>query len=158
MILLNNSSETSFHQISHWSYCLNVIESLFNSSCSIDFPALIFFFKTSNCLNDDPFISCNDRIGKKMLHNNCISAVAVSLRWANRGPWTSYSYFCSKHRLWVLVRTASTTFYYIKVGFKGVKIIITETRLFKYIENFTTKNWKFSHKKNLIFFIFLLKT
>ena len=35
---------------------------------------------------------------------------------------------------------------------------ITKTRLFKYIENFTSKNWKFSDKKNLIFFIFLLKT
>ena len=48
------------------------------------------------------------------------------------------SYFCSKHRLWVLVRTASMflsrnkkdnvypckpLFYYIKVGFKGVNII-----------------------------------
>ena len=38
-----------------------------------------FFFKTKNCSNDDPFISCNDRIGK-MLHNICISAVAISLR------------------------------------------------------------------------------
>ena len=37
-----------------------------------------FFFKTKNCSNDDPFISCNDRTGK-MLHN-CISAVAISLR------------------------------------------------------------------------------
>ena len=37
-----------------------------------------FFFKTKNCSNDDPFISCNDRIGK-MLHNICISAVAISL-------------------------------------------------------------------------------
>ena len=34
------------------------------------------FFKTKTCSNDDPFISCNDRIGK-MLHNICISAVAV---------------------------------------------------------------------------------
>ena len=34
--------------------------------------------------------------------------------------------------------------------------IITKTRLFKYIENFTSKNRKFSGKK-LIFFIFLLK-
>ena len=32
-----------------------------------------------NCLNDDLFISCDDRIGK-MLHNICISAVAMSLR------------------------------------------------------------------------------
>ena len=28
----------------------------------------------------------------------------------------------------------------------------------KYAENFTTKKWKFSDKKILIFFIFLLKT
>ena len=32
-----------------------------------------------------------------------------------------------------------------------------KNRLFKYIEKFTSKNWKFSDKK-LIFFIFLLKT
>ena len=24
-----------------------------------------------------------------MLHNICMSAVAMSLRWANRGPWAS---------------------------------------------------------------------
>ena len=48
----------------------------------------IFFFKIKNCLNDDLFISCDDRIGR-MLHNICISAVAMSLRWATRGPWAS---------------------------------------------------------------------
>ena len=37
-------------------------------------------------------------------------------------------------------------------------IHITKTRLFKYIENFTSKNWKFSDRKTLIFFILLLKT
>ena len=37
------------------------------------------FFKIKNCLNVDLFISCDDRIGK-MLHNICISAVAMSLR------------------------------------------------------------------------------
>ena len=36
--------------------------------------------------------------------------------------------------------------------------IITKTRLFKYIENFTIKKEKISKKKNLIFFIYLLKT
>ena len=36
-----------------------------------------FFFKTKNSSNDDPFISCNDRIRKK-LHNICISAVCCS--------------------------------------------------------------------------------
>ena len=77
----------NFHQISNWSYCWNVIESLFKWSCSIDCHAHIFF-KIKNCLNDDLFISCDDRIGK-MLHNICISAVAMSHRWATRGPWAS---------------------------------------------------------------------
>ena len=31
-------------------------------------PYIIFFFKIKNCLKDDLFISCDDRIGK-MLHN-----------------------------------------------------------------------------------------
>ena len=35
---------------------------------------------------------------------------------------------------------------------------ITKTLLFNYIKNFISKNWKFSDKKTLIFFIFLLKT
>ena len=78
----------NFHQISHWSFCWNVIDSLFKWSCSIDCQAHIFFFKTKSCSNDDIFISCDDRIGK-ILHNICMSAVAMSLRWANRGPWAS---------------------------------------------------------------------
>ena len=36
-------------------------------------------------------------------------------------------------------------------------VFITKTSPFKYTENFTTKNWKFSDK-NSEFFIFLLKT
>ena len=32
-----------------------------------------------NCSNDDLFISCDDRI-RKMLHNICVSVVAMSLR------------------------------------------------------------------------------
>ena len=35
--------------------------------------------------------------------------------------------------------------------------IITKTRLFKYIENFTSKNWKFSDKKNWYFSYFCSK-
>ena len=87
----------NFHQISHWSFCWNVIDSLFKWSCSIDCQAHIFFFKTKNCSNDDIFISCDDRIGK-MLHNISMSAVAMSLRWANRGPWAS----CFSHYFWIL--------------------------------------------------------
>ena len=74
----------NFHQISHWSYCWNVIDRLFKWSRSIDCQACIFFFKTKNGSNDGLFFSCNDRIWK-MLHNICISAVAMSLRWASRG-------------------------------------------------------------------------
>ena len=71
----------NFHQISHWSYCWNVIDGLFKWSCSIDCQSHIFFFKTKNCSNDDLFISCDDRIGK-MLHNICMSAVTqVSEPW-----------------------------------------------------------------------------
>ena len=77
----------NFHQISHWSFCWNVIDSLFKWSCSIDCQSHIFFFKTKNCSNNI-FISCDDRIGK-MLHNICMSAVVMSLRWANRGPRAS---------------------------------------------------------------------
>ena len=92
MILLNNSLETTqpkhFHQISHWTICWNEIESLFKWSCSIDCHAHIFLLKISSCFNDGPFISCNDKIGK-MLHNICISAVAMSLRWASCSPWAS---------------------------------------------------------------------
>ena len=38
------------------------------------------------------FISCDDRIGK-ILHNICISAVAMSLKWATRGPCSSCFFF-----------------------------------------------------------------
>ena len=74
-----------YHRISHWSYCWNVIESLFKWSRSIDCHVIIFFFKIKNCLNDDLLISCNDRIGK-MLHNICISALAMSLGRVAHGP------------------------------------------------------------------------
>ena len=56
----------NFHQISHWSFCWNVIDSLFKWSCPIDCQAHIFFFKTKNYSNDDIFISCDDRIGKNV--------------------------------------------------------------------------------------------
>ena len=39
-----------------------------------------------------------------------------------------------------------------------LRLCITETSLFKYTENFTTKKWKFSDKNSDFFFLFLLKT
>ena len=95
---LLKSLGASFHQISCCSCCWNRIENLFKWSCSIYDTWLklkkkkkqkkTLFFKSKNCSNDNPFIGCNDRIGK-MFHNICISAVAVSLRWVSRGLWTS---------------------------------------------------------------------
>ena len=58
---------------------------LFKWSCSIECQAHIFFFKTKNCSNDDIFISCDDRIGK-MLHNICMSAVAIVTQVSESWP------------------------------------------------------------------------
>ena len=97
IMILQKPDLASFHQISHWSFCWNVIDSLFKWSCSIDCQAHIIFFKTKNCSNDDIFISGNDRIGK-MLHNICMSAVALSLRWANHGQWASCFSFLFRYK------------------------------------------------------------
>ena len=98
IMILQKNHLTNFHQISHWSFCWNVIDSLFKWSCTIDCQAHIFFFKTKNCSNGDIFISCDDRIGK-MLHNICMSAVAISLRWASRGPWASCLFLANSYSL-----------------------------------------------------------
>ena len=58
-----------------------------------------------------------------------------------------------KTHVWLLIRMISSR----KKNIMSSLVVITKTRLFKYIENFTTRNWKFSGK-NLIFFIFMLKT
>ena len=39
-----------------------------------------------------------------------------------------------------------------------MRVIITKTRLFKYMENFTSRTWKFSDENLWNFFLFLLKT
>ena len=80
----------NFNQISHWSFCWNVIDSLFKWSCSIDCQAHIFFFKTKTA--QMMIFSLVAMIG---LEKCCItSAVATSLRWANRGPWASCCCCC----------------------------------------------------------------
>ena len=55
--------------------------------------------------------------------------------------------------LWFIIDMHIRSFW--KIRPKGH--CITKTRLFKYIENLTTKTENFQIKKNLIFFIFLLK-
>ena len=88
----------NFHQISHWSYCWNVIDSLFKWSCSIDCQAHIFFFKTKNCSND---ISLVAMIG---LEKCCITSACLQWlchsgeRTVARGPlvFLSFFFFLSK--------------------------------------------------------------
>ena len=64
---------------------------------------------------------------------------------------------CPKQSMCMCINsTATISIFAIEILFNNIDI--TKTRLFKYIENFTIKKWKFSDKKILIFFIFLLKT
>ena len=70
--------------------------------------------------------------------------------------WICVSYACLK-ALFRLTRPISS-----KAVLKWMDIIyfidmtrfITKTRLFKYIETFTSKNWKISDKKNLWYFLY----
>ena len=48
-------------------------------------------------------LPCHKSIGK-MLHAICISAVAVSLRWASCGPWASCYYYCFSKKPWLIMR------------------------------------------------------
>ena len=55
--------------------------------------------------------------------------------------------------LWCVSRTAGWVTNNVYILRSLVRIYtITKTRLFKYIENFTSKNWKFSDKKKLWYF------
>ena len=42
----------------------------------------------------------------------------------------------------------------LQMNSQAPDVNITKTRLFKYIENFTTKNWKFSDKNSDTFHVF----
>ena len=94
----------NFHQISHWSFCWNVIDSLFKWSCSIDCQAHIFFFKTKNCSND---ISLVAMIG---LEKCCITSACLQWlchsgeRTVARGPLVLIP--PRKHMLLVLIRSS----------------------------------------------------
>ena len=67
--------------------------------------------------------------------------------------------FCLTPLFWTLLDLKNFSFLFILfllffVVFVTIKVLnITKIRPFKYIENFTTKNWKFSDKKFDIFYI-----
>ena len=72
------------------------------------------------------------------------------------GTMKTYQTVQTKRLIWVFVGRRCP-----KIGFHALwlkdfyllPLCITKTRLFKYIENFTTKNWKFSDKNSDIFHI-----
>ena len=75
----------NFHQISHWSYCWNVIDGLFKWSCSIDLRPI---YSSSKLRTAQMMIfSLVVMIG---LEKCCITSACLQwLRWASRGPWAS---------------------------------------------------------------------
>ena len=158
-IMILKKPLANFHQSLHWSYCWNVFESLFKWTSSIDWHAHIFFFKTKNCFKWWSFHKLPWWI-EKMLHNNCISAVAMLPCWARRGLWA----FClriyfigtkkkkKKKKKKTRVRISQTLneqsmfdlltfhctvdslkphFYIVKLGFKEIYIIFL---MLKYID------------------------
>ena len=76
----------NFHQISHWSFCWNAIDSLFKWSCSIDCQARIFF-KTKNCSNDDISLVAMIGLEKCCITSACLEWLCHSgERTVARGP------------------------------------------------------------------------
>ena len=129
-------------------------------------PYIIFFFKIKNCLNDDLFISCNDRIGK-MLHNICISAVAMSLRWATCGPWAScYVSVLRGRATEVLVSPACcTNLPHVLVKYVLNRLFIVSKNIFLQIiyawhqtntQKITFMNFSFSSCKILLIIIYII--
>ena len=69
--------------------------------------------------------------------------------------------FCLVPYLIALFTEVITLLYkrgFVALHLLGLWLVITKTGLLKYTENFITENENFQFKKNLIFFIFLLKT
>ena len=100
-----------------------------NTSVSMHYPVLL------SCLNTS---SIRRAMPAKFYLSSYARIQATPL--SDRLPYSNLGCRCpSHHNNWLL------------------RVSITKTRLLKYIENFTSRNIKISDKKNLIFFIFLLK-
>ena len=94
------------------------------------------------------------------------SPISFQLFTLNRGKWqevyiglalwNAITFLCIIFKKITLFLSKTLTLFNFSFE-SSVYGSITKTRLFKYTENFTTKNWKFSDKKILIFFKFLLK-
>ena len=157
--------------IAHWLYYYTESIDSEGEQCS-----LICTMKTRLFKYTENFITQNWKFSAKKFWYFHISAQNVdcgySLEPPRRGSSDEYpqSMFLSRNKK-NNVYQCNPQFYCTKVGFKGVKLYrhvfvmwafavrtITKTRLFKYIENFTTQKTESFPIKILVFFIFLLKT
>ena len=105
------------------------------------FPRKVSCLVHSDCYSQIPciiiWIAMSENVTSDMCE--CVCKVMIQTRLQFRAVWSEFSLDAFGIA-------------------KDAKFEITKTRLFKYIENFTFKNWKFSDKKTLIIFIILLKT
>ena len=114
----------------------------------------IFSFKFIKCLIQFSIKYCG------YYQNDRILITYTSLRNNNDDKDTDSSYWHRRNtdKIWsCAIKSNQTSIENVQEEAQSHDIAITKTCLFKYAENFTNKKWKFSDKKNLIFFIFLLK-
>ena len=86
-------------------------------------------------------LPCHKSIGK-MLHAICISAVAVSLRWASCGPWAScfffvfFCFFFSTENWWAFSYFSMNTCVMILIRGKPTTYVFVEKQLNYYVDAF----------------------
>ena len=98
------------------------------------------------------------------LESSLIACAFYSLRATQRGMYQNPCHTGGMHRLiWILTGHTGLIVSFVvhwliyilaNRGVSKTSSTITKTHLFKYTENFTSKNWKFSDKKKSFFFFF----
>ena len=88
----------------------------------------------------------------------------IHRHWRQKGfqskiktKWQTVYVLMRRHCIWTALCIRETERQFAFGTKKYTKERITKTRLFKYIENFTSKNWKFSDKKLWYFSYFCSK-
>ena len=89
MILLNRNHLADLHHIACRSYCWNGIIS-FCSNGHAPLTVMTHSYSSKPRTAQIMILSLVSMTRlEKMFHNICIFAMAISLRWASRGPWSS---------------------------------------------------------------------
>ena len=114
---------------------------------------VVVFCMQKLCILDDP------KCAQKRFWSDCTNAQGdLNLRWAHmpEGVWSDVATRITGSEI-----TGKLNICLLKHSYKSHSYFhtdtITKTRLFKYIDTFTSKSWKFSDKKNLIFSHFCSK-